>query len=165
MVSTVLYAVGWSSGELWRVDPESGAAEVIATLDPPLDNLAIGPDDSIYVSQPARSAIVRVDAKTGEQSDVVPGNLSMPGGVAITMHGDRETLVVVSLTSYQMSPVSVSSVASSIGPPSRSSGTRSAATGPAAPRRTHRIAAAGAASSHATPKIAELLLFTTRPAI
>jgi sugar lactone lactonase YvrE len=89
-----LFAVGWSSGQLLRIDIESGAAEVVAVLEPPLDNLAIGPDDTIYVSQPARGAIVSVDPATGEQAEVVPGNLSLPGGLAMTLWQGRETLIM-----------------------------------------------------------------------
>ena len=89
-----IYAVGWSSGELLRVDAETGEAEVVATLAAPLDNLAIGPDDSIYLSQPARGGIVRVDPDTGEQTDIVPGNMSVPGGLAITTEQGREMLIM-----------------------------------------------------------------------
>ena len=89
-----IYAVGWSSGKLFRVDAVTGAAEVIAQFDPPVDNLAIGPDDMIYLSQPWRGGIVRVDPDTGQQTDIVPGNMSVPGGLAITMEQGRETLVM-----------------------------------------------------------------------
>ena len=97
-----IYAVGWSSGELWKIDPASGAVRVVSVLAPPLDNLAIGRDDAVYVSQPARSAIVRVDTATGRQSDVVPGNLSVPGGLALTTEQGRETLVVADDFGFRM---------------------------------------------------------------
>jgi len=89
-----IYAIGWSSGTLWKIDPQNGAARIVTTLEPPLDNLAIGPDDAVYVSQPARGAILRVDPASGEQRVVVPGNLSMPGGLALATGQERETLVV-----------------------------------------------------------------------
>jgi rhodanese-related sulfurtransferase/sugar lactone lactonase YvrE len=89
-----LFAVGWSSGELMRIDIDTGAVEVVTTLDPPLDNLAIGPDDTVYVSQPARGAIVGVDPVTGQQADVVRGKISVPGGLAMTTRQGRETLVM-----------------------------------------------------------------------
>jgi len=89
-----IYAVGWSSGKLLRVDARTGTVEVIAELEPPLDNLAIGPDDMIYLSQPWRSGIVRVDPDTGEQTEIVPGNMSVPGGLAITTEQGRETLIM-----------------------------------------------------------------------
>jgi sugar lactone lactonase YvrE len=89
-----LFAVGWSSGEILRIDTDTGAVKVVTVLDAPLDNLAIGPDDTIYVSQPARGAIVSVDPATGEQTDVVPGAMSVPGGLAMTRSQGRETLVM-----------------------------------------------------------------------
>ena len=89
-----IYAVGWSSGELLRIDVETGTAEVIAELDPPLDNLAIAADDRIYLSQPSRGGIVRVDPDTGEQTDIVAGNMSVPGGLAITTEQGREMLIM-----------------------------------------------------------------------
>jgi streptogramin lyase len=89
-----LYAVGWASGQLLRINPATGDAEVVTTIDPPLDNLAIDSDDMIYVSQPAKGAIVKVDPATGAQSNVVPGNIGIPGGLTISMHAGRETLIV-----------------------------------------------------------------------
>ncbi len=89
-----IYAVSWSDGQLWRVDPDSGAAELVAKLEPPLDNLAIGPDDTIYVSQPARSAIISIDPASGAQRTFVPGSMSLPGGLVVTVQQGRETLVV-----------------------------------------------------------------------
>jgi streptogramin lyase len=93
-----IYAVGWISGELLRFDIDAdtgvGTAVLVAQLEPPLDNLAIDADDMIYVSQPATGTIVKVDPASGAQTTVVPGNLGIPGGLAITMHKGRETLIV-----------------------------------------------------------------------
>ena len=89
-----IYAVAFSGGQLWHVDPDSGAADLVAELEPPLDNLAIGPDDTIYVSQPVRSTIISIDPTTGAQGTIVPGSMSMPGGLAVTVNQGRETLVV-----------------------------------------------------------------------
>lgn len=96
-----IYAVAWSSGQLWRVDPDSGAAELVAELEPPLDNLAIGPDDTIYVSQPARSAIISIDPASGAQRTIVPGSMSLPGGLVVTVQQGRETLVVADDYAYR----------------------------------------------------------------
>lgn len=96
-----IYAVDWSDGYLWRADPDSGAAELVAELEPSLDNLAIGPDDTIYVSQPARSAIVSIDPDSGVQRNVVPGSMSLPGGLAVTTNQGRETLVVADDYAYR----------------------------------------------------------------
>ncbi|MSO96866.1 MAG: hypothetical protein EXR11_01415 [Rhodospirillaceae bacterium] len=40
----------WNTGEVRRTDPVTGKSEIITTLLPPLDNLAVGKDDMIYVS-------------------------------------------------------------------------------------------------------------------
>jgi sugar lactone lactonase YvrE len=89
-----IYSVAWSKGELLRIDEATGTTELITTLAPPLDNLTIAADDMIYISQPALSRIVRVDPATGEQTMVVPGNMSMPGGLALGTEDGRETLFV-----------------------------------------------------------------------
>ncbi len=89
-----LYAVGWDSGQLMRIDADTGTAEVITVIDPPLDSLAIGADDLLYVSQAARSAIVKVDPVSGEQTPVVAGKLGLPGGLALTIVDGKETLIV-----------------------------------------------------------------------
>jgi len=89
-----LYALGWDSGKLFRVNVETGTAEVITIIEPPLDSLAIDADDMLYVSQPARSAIVKVDPVSGEQTPVVTGKLGLPGGLAITTIDGKETLIV-----------------------------------------------------------------------
>lgn len=97
-----IWAVDWQGGRLWRIHPVTGARAIIATLEPPLDNLAIGPDDKIYVSRPAHSAIERVDPETGEQDTLVEGSLSLPGGVALAMHEGRESLVVADAYGYRL---------------------------------------------------------------
>lgn len=97
-----IWAVDWASGNLWRIDPDSGDKRVVATLEPPLDNLAIGPDDAVYVSRPAHSAIERVDADTGEQRNVVKGSLSSPGGLAIMTHDGHEALLVADGYGYRV---------------------------------------------------------------
>lgn len=97
-----IYAVAWGRGELMRVDEATGTTELITTLAPPLDNLSIADDDTIYISQPALGRIVKVDPATGEQSIVVPGNLSIPGGLAVTTVDGRETLFVADDFGYRL---------------------------------------------------------------
>ncbi|MEE4381446.1 MAG: hypothetical protein V2J02_05570, partial [Pseudomonadales bacterium] len=45
-----LWAVDTQRGELLRVDLEGGEHEVVATVAPAIDNLAIAPDDSVFLS-------------------------------------------------------------------------------------------------------------------
>jgi sugar lactone lactonase YvrE len=97
-----IWAVDWQGGRLWRIHPVTGARAIVATFEPPLDNLAIGPDDIIYVSRPAHSAIERVDPESGEQSTLVQGSFSLLGGLAITTHDGRETLIVADGYGYRL---------------------------------------------------------------
>jgi sugar lactone lactonase YvrE len=88
-----IYAIGWDSGRLLRVDEASGEAALVATLTPPLDNLAVN-EEAIYISQPAISRIVRVDPDSGEQTIIVDGNLGVPGGLALTTYEGKEALLI-----------------------------------------------------------------------
>ncbi len=102
-----IWVVDLSSGHLRRIDPGAndsgwGEAHIVATVQPPADNLAVGPDGEIYVSRSAASAIVRVDPDSGEQSTVVPGQFSQLGGLAIMTHQGREALLVADNYGYRI---------------------------------------------------------------
>jgi sugar lactone lactonase YvrE len=97
-----IWAVDWAGGRLWKIHPITGARAIVAKLEPPLDNLAIGPDDTVYISRPAHSSIERVDPETGEQQTLVAGNLSLPGGLAITSHNGHEVLIVADGYGYRL---------------------------------------------------------------
>ena len=79
---------------MYRVNAETGSTELIASVAPPIDSLAVGNDDALYISQPARSTIIRVDPVSGEQIPVVTGKMSLPGGLALTLIDGKETLIV-----------------------------------------------------------------------
>ena len=74
----------------------------VARLQPPLDNLAVGPDGAIYVSRPAHSAIDRVDPASGAVRALVAGQLTAAGGLAITTHNNREVLLVADGYGYRL---------------------------------------------------------------
>ncbi len=107
-----IWFVDLTSGHLQRIDPGPpdpnrrdpnwGDAKVVATIQPPADNLAVGPDGAIYVSRSAASAIVRVDPDSGEQRIVVPGHFSLVGGLAIMTHQGREALLVADSYGYRI---------------------------------------------------------------
>jgi len=107
-----LWAVDWASGNLWRIDRDIDSAdspvpgwrepELIATLEPPLDNLAIGPDDMVYISRPAHSAIDRVDPATGAQHSLIVGHLASPGDLVIMAHDGHEALLVADGYGYRI---------------------------------------------------------------
>ena len=111
-----IWAINWSRGELWRINKtEDGSgwlpAQRVATLLPPLDNLAVGPDGNIYISRPAHSSIERVNPATGEISTVVGGHLAAPGGLTIMSHAGRETLLVADGFGYRIVDTETAEVA------------------------------------------------------
>ncbi len=89
-----LVTIDWQAGAVIRIDPSTGATRTLATVTPPLDNLAIGPDDTIYVSRPSDNGIVAIDPGSGAQRSVVQGQFAAPGGLAFTRQGGRATLLV-----------------------------------------------------------------------
>ena len=102
-----MVTVDYLTGKIQRTDPKTGATELIATVAPPLDNLAVGPDDTIYVSDTANSGIVAINPTTGAQRTVVGGAFSTPGDLAITTVGGSEALVVADSTGFRfVDPVS-----------------------------------------------------------
>jgi sugar lactone lactonase YvrE len=82
-----LWAVDTQRGELLRVDLEGGEHEVVATVAPAIDNLAIAPDDSVFLSNMADNAILRVDPETGETRTVVESPLAVAADVALAEDG------------------------------------------------------------------------------
>lgn len=96
-----LISVDYNTGDVRRTDPVSGASKVIVTLPPPLDNLAVGDDDTIYVSDTAHSGVIAVDPSTGASRRIVGGEFSTPGGMKIAMLDGRETLIVADSTGYR----------------------------------------------------------------
>ena len=104
-----IWAIDWVGGALWRIDARDSGENIswaepqlIATLEPPLDNLAVGPDGAVYVSRPAHSSIDRVDPDTGNVTPVVAGQLASPGGLTTTIHDGREALLVADGYGYRI---------------------------------------------------------------
>ena len=93
-----LFAVDFVDGTVSRIDlskvPAPEAREVIARLEPPLDNLAINSRDEMYISNPATNTITQVNPDTGATRTVVSGNLSSVGGMGLaTIDGNNALLV------------------------------------------------------------------------
>jgi len=89
-----LATIDWQTGAVIRIDPATGATRTLATVTPPLDNLAIGPDDTIYVSRPSDNGIVAIDPANGAQRSIVQGRFAAPGGLAFARRDGRATLLV-----------------------------------------------------------------------
>ncbi len=89
-----LYVVDAATGELVRVRLPSGAKEVVAKLPTGLDNLAVGPDDQVYVSNMVDNDIRVVNPADGSARLLVESRLSVPSGIAVVPDDPEETLYV-----------------------------------------------------------------------
>jgi len=78
-----LHAVAQDTGQVARIDTETGAIDVIATLHDGLDNLAFDARDRLYVSNNDDGDIVEV-LRNGRARTVSPGGLVVASGVAIS---------------------------------------------------------------------------------
>ncbi|QOF78965.1 hypothetical protein [Variovorax sp. 38R] len=78
-----LWVVDARSGELVKVDLASGKKTVAKQLRPSLDNLAIAPDGTIYVSNMANNEVQAFNPATGELRTLTSGKLAVPAGLKI----------------------------------------------------------------------------------
>jgi sugar lactone lactonase YvrE len=81
-----LWVVDARSGELVKVDLATGRKTVAKQLRPSLDNLAIAPDGTIYVSNMANNEIQAFDPATGALRTLTSGKLAAPAGLKIDGH-------------------------------------------------------------------------------
>ncbi|MFO1425972.1 MAG: hypothetical protein U1F11_03165 [Steroidobacteraceae bacterium] len=93
-----------------QVDATSGAVRELATVTPPLDNLAVGPDGTIYVSRPSDNGIVAIDPASGAQRSVVQGRLAAPGGLAFARHDGRARLWIADAMGWREADVASGAV-------------------------------------------------------
>ncbi len=92
-----IYVVDIVTGELTRVDPETGAKKLVVQLEPPIDNLVISDDDLIYVSHHCHDGISEIDPADGRVRQVISGSIGMPGGAILIEYDGRETLFVAGM--------------------------------------------------------------------
>jgi sugar lactone lactonase YvrE len=92
-----LYVVDIVTGELTRVDPDTGAKELVVQLEPPIDNLVISDDDLIYVSHHCHDGISEIDPTDGSVRQVATGSIGMPAGAILMEYEGRETLFVAGM--------------------------------------------------------------------
>ncbi|MDM0106895.1 hypothetical protein QTH97_18260 [Variovorax sp. J22R24] len=78
-----LWVVDARSGELVRVDLATGRKTVAKQLKPSLDNLAIAPEGTVYVSNMADNSIEAFNPATGELRLLTGGKLAVPAGIKI----------------------------------------------------------------------------------
>ncbi|SEK46471.1 DNA-binding beta-propeller fold protein YncE [Stigmatella aurantiaca] len=89
-----LYVVDAVRGALVRVRLPSGAKELVAKLPTGLDNLTVGPDDQVYVSNMVDNGIHVINPADGSIRPVVESRLSVPSGLAVAPEDEDERLYV-----------------------------------------------------------------------
>ncbi len=89
-----LYVLDSVLGQLVRVRLPTGEKEVVAKLPTGLDNLAVGPDDRVYVSNMVDNDIRVVNPADGSIRPVVEARLSVPSGLAVAPEDVDEQLYV-----------------------------------------------------------------------
>ncbi len=89
-----IIVVDIETGEVTRVNRDTGTKELIAQLEPPLDNLAIDKNDRIYVSNTAFNRITEIDPSTDTIREIVQGGLSSPGGIALIEDQGQPAILV-----------------------------------------------------------------------
>lgn len=88
-----LYVVD-QSGEVFRVDTDTGEKAVIANLPPGLDNLAFDSQGSLYVSNANEGSIILI-LPSAQGRTLSPGGMIAPGGVAVLQRPDGGESVFV----------------------------------------------------------------------
>lgn len=78
-----LWVVDARSGELVRVDLATGRKTVVKQLKPSLDNLAIAPEGTVYVSNMADNSVEAFNPATGALRLLTGGKLAVPAGLKI----------------------------------------------------------------------------------
>lgn len=92
-----LWVVDTQTGELSRVELASGRKTVVRQLKTSLDNLAIAPDGTVYVSNMADNSIEAFDPATGELRLLTGGKLAVPAGMKL----DGDSLWVADIFAFR----------------------------------------------------------------
>ncbi len=79
-----LWVVDTATGELCKVELASGKKTVAKQLKTALDNLAVAPDGTVYVSNMADNSIEAYNPATGDVKVLTRGALAVPSGVKVS---------------------------------------------------------------------------------
>ncbi|WNG15679.1 SMP-30/gluconolactonase/LRE family protein [Cystobacter fuscus] len=96
-----LFVVDSAKGELVRVRVATGDKQVVAKLPTGLDNLAVGPDDQVYVSNMVDNDIRVVNPADGSVRQLVEARLSVPSGIAVAPEDEDEQLYVADVYAFR----------------------------------------------------------------
>jgi sugar lactone lactonase YvrE len=93
-----LHAVDSGTGKVWRIDVTNGRKELVAQLQPGLDNLAFDRADRLFVTHAGTGAVWKV-LPDGSNIELIPGGMIGPMGIAVVADGDGETVYTGNLFS------------------------------------------------------------------
>ena len=99
-----LYVLDDETGELWALDRdgEHWRKRAIAKLATATDNMAMGTDGLIYVSNMADNGILAVDPRTGAVRTVVSGALAFPRKIAMATGPAGDEIHVADMGAYRI---------------------------------------------------------------
>jgi len=92
-----LYVLDTKEGTLNKVELKSGQKSQVAKLASGLDNLAIAPDGTIYVSNMDDNSVQSVNPASGEVKTLTRGKLASPGGMRL----DGDKLLVADVFAFR----------------------------------------------------------------
>lgn len=92
-----LWVVDAATGDLARVDLASGRKTVAVKLATALDNLAIAPDGTVYVSNMADNAVLEFNPATGAVRTLTSGKVAVPAG----LKAEAGTLFVADIFAFR----------------------------------------------------------------
>ena len=108
----LLYVLDDQSGELWALDRdgEHWRKRFIAKLATATDNMAMGLDGLIYVSNMCDNGVHAVDPRTGAVRTVVSGALAFPRAIAMSAGPSGEEIHVADSGAYRIVDVRTGAV-------------------------------------------------------
>lgn len=89
-----IVALDYMTGEVMRLALDGKSRQLIATVPPPADNLAIAPNGFIYVSSSAFNGVTEIHPETGATRRITWGNITAPGTVTTVERDGREQLIL-----------------------------------------------------------------------
>ena len=78
-----VWVIDTATGELSKVALATGARQIVARLSSAIDNLAIAPDGTVYVSNMADNGIQAVNPATGAVTQLTRGQVAVPAGIKL----------------------------------------------------------------------------------
>ena len=102
----LLYVLDFNAGTVTQLNKDTSDKNIIATIEPGLDNMAMGPKNfpyanKLYVSSIGKNGIFEIDLNTKALRTVAAGRLTAPGGVAVLGTGDATRVFVADMFSLR----------------------------------------------------------------